>query len=75
MKAKTILLAVGGLLCILLGGLWFLQGLDVVRIKPIACVANCQEITGGSLLWAVVGFFVLMLGIFLVHKAYRTIRK
>ncbi|RKV99657.1 MAG: hypothetical protein D8G53_00035 [Candidatus Saccharimonas sp.] len=71
MKAKTISLAVGSLLCILLGGLWFLQGIDVVRIKPIACVVNCQEITGGSLPWAVVGVCVLSLGIFLGYKAVR----
>lgn len=75
MKIKVILSVVCGLVCMLLGGLWFLQGIDVVRIKPIACVANCQEITGGSLLWAIVGFSVLILGIFLSYKAYRAIRK
>lgn len=71
MKAKTISLVIGSLLCILLGGLWFLQGIDVVRIKPIACVANCQETTGGSLPWAIVGVCVLSLGIFLGYKAVR----
>lgn len=58
----------------LLGGLWFLQGIDVVRIKPMACIANCQEITGGSLFWAIVGLLLFILGVFMGYKSAVWIR-
>lgn len=44
----------------LLGGLWLLQGLGLVQIEPIACVAECQTLEGPSLGWALIGGGVLL---------------
>jgi len=58
---KTIALIVG-VLSVLLGGLWLLQGLGVVHIRPILCFANCAPIQGPSSTWATIGVFVLIAG-------------
>ena len=50
-----------GLLALLLGGLWFLQGTGLVVIEPIACVGECDALEGPSVAWAITGF-VTMLG-------------
>ena len=52
-----------GVIAMLLGGLWFLQGVGIVRIPPILCVANCEPIEGPTPVWAVVGLVVLIAGI------------
>ncbi|WP_040421256.1 hypothetical protein [Actinopolymorpha alba] len=52
-----------GVVLTLLGLLWILQGADVVRIRPILCVADCQPITDGSLGWLAVGVVTLALGL------------
>ena len=31
-----------------LGLLWFLQGMAIVEMRPILCVADCEPIVGGS---------------------------
>ncbi len=49
MKLKNIIAALLGTILALLGLLWFLQGSDLVHIKPILCFANCQPITGKSI--------------------------
>lgn len=58
---KWIVLVVS-VIAVLLGGLWLLQGLGIVRIAPILCVANCEPIDGPSPAWAIVGFIVLAAG-------------
>lgn len=55
-----------GMVLILLGLLWILQGADVVRIRPILCVADCQPITGGSAGWLAIGVVTLVVGLTLV---------
>jgi hypothetical protein len=52
-----------GMVLILLGLLWILQGADVVRIRPILCLANCQPITGGSPLWLAIGVVTSAVGL------------
>jgi hypothetical protein len=52
-----------GVIAILLGGLWFLQGVGIVRIPPILCVANCEPIEGPAPVWAIVGLVVLLAGV------------
>ena len=42
-------------LAIALGLLWLFQGLGLVHVRPILCFANCEEIQGPSMTWAVVG--------------------
>lgn len=59
---KTIALVVG-VLSVLLGGLWLLQGLGLVHIRPILCFANCAPIQGPSSTWATIGVFALIAGV------------
>src|SRR5690606_40391957 len=58
---RTIVLIVG-VLGILLGGLWLLQGLGVVHLRPILCFAACEAVQEPSAIWAVVGLVVLLAG-------------
>jgi len=53
------------------GLLWFLQGADVVRIRPILCVANCQPLQGGSIGWMTAGALLLVLGLAAVSVGLR----
>lgn len=46
----------------LLGGLWLLQGLGIVHLRPILCFADCAPVQGPSALWAVVGAIALIVG-------------
>lgn len=59
---KTARLA-GGTILILLGLFWTLQGADVVRIRPILCVAGCEPVTGGSPAWLAIGVVTLIVGL------------
>ena len=51
-----------GVLAILLGGLWLLQGLGLVHVRPILCFADCAPVQGPSLTWAVIGAITVALG-------------
>jgi hypothetical protein len=51
-----------GVIAVLLGGLWLLQGLGVVRIEPIACVTACEALEGPSVQWAAIGLIVSVAG-------------
>lgn len=57
---------VAGLVLVALGGLWVLQGADIIRIQPILCVANCEPLVGGSLTWLIVGLVTLVIGVLLL---------
>ncbi len=52
-----------GVISLLLGGLWLLQGLGVLHIRPILCFANCEPIQGASLMWATIGFLLATAGV------------
>ena len=60
MKKTTL---VGGVIGILLGGLWLLQGLGIVQIRPILCFVDCAPVQGPSLTWASIGFVVVTAGV------------
>ena len=51
-----------GFVIALLGGLWLLQGLGIVHIRPILCFADCVPVLGASTTWAVVGAIALVFG-------------
>lgn len=51
-----------GVIAVLLGGLWLLQGLGVVHIRPILCFADCAPVQGASGTWAAIGVVTLALG-------------
>jgi hypothetical protein len=42
-------------LALLLGLLWLVQGLGLVTIQPILCVAECEALEGPSTNWAIAG--------------------
>jgi hypothetical protein len=60
MKKTTL---VGGVTGILLGGLWMLQGLGIVQIRPILCFVDCAPVQGPSLTWVSIGFVVVNAGV------------
>ena len=60
-----------GVIAVLLGGLWLLQGLGIVHLRPILCIADCAAIQGRSLGWAVAGFVVAAAGVAAVVFASR----
>ena len=59
MKKMTL---VGGVIGLLLGGLWLLQGLGIVQIRPILCFVDCAPVQGPSSTWAIIGFLVVAAG-------------
>jgi len=59
---KTFVLGVS-VIGVLLGGLWLLQGLGLVQIRPILCFADCEPVQGPSLTWAIIGILVVTAGI------------
>lgn len=65
---KVLALVAGGL-GVLLGGLWLLQGLGIVHLRPILCFANCQPVQGPSTAWALIGAFALVAGILAIRFA------
>jgi hypothetical protein len=51
-----------GLVAALLGGLWLLQGLGIVHLRPVFCFADCVPIQGSSATWTVIGAGFLAAG-------------
>jgi hypothetical protein len=54
---------------VLLGGLWLLQGLGLIYIRPILCVGVCEPVEGPSPTWAVVGLVVAGAGAFAILRS------
>jgi len=46
-----------------LGLLWFLQGMAIIEMRPILCVADCETVVGGSPSWAAAGAVTFIVGI------------
>lgn len=65
---KKIILTIVGIIAALLGLLWFLQGSDLVHIKPILCFADCEPITGKSTTWQIAGAIVFVTGAAIIYK-------
>jgi hypothetical protein len=51
----------------LLGLLWFLQGADVVHVRPILCLVDCEPLVGGSAGWLFAGIIGMMAGVLLIR--------
>jgi hypothetical protein len=64
-----VLAGIIGVIAVLLGGLWLLQGLGVVHLRPILCVADCAAVQGRSWGWAVAGFVVAAAGLVVIALA------
>jgi len=56
------LLRIVGVIAVLLGLLWLVQGLGLVTVPPILCVAGCETLTGPDLFWAVAGLGLALAG-------------
>ncbi len=69
MKVTVVIL---GVLGVLLGGLWLLQGLGLVHVRPILCFANCAPVQGPSSTWTIIGAVVLAAGIFAIRSSRRS---
>ncbi len=74
MKAKHLAGALIGAFVGIIGLLWLLQGTGLLRIRPILCIANCEEVVGPSPIWAVSGLIALIIGIIVVFVSVRGIR-
>jgi hypothetical protein len=66
-----IVAAIAGVVLALLGLLWLLQGLGLVTIPPVLCVAECAPLTGPSTQWAIIGPVVLVVGCLALAFAFR----
>ena len=69
---KRIAVALTGVILSLLGALWFLQGADLLHIRPLLCFADCAEITGGSQIWEVIGALAFAIGILLLWASFKS---
>lgn len=67
---KVVILLVG-VVALMLGGLWLLQGLGLVHLAPILCVGECAPVEGPSPTWAVVGGLVAALGLMAISYAVK----
>ncbi|MDB5507482.1 MAG: hypothetical protein JWR75_2120 [Devosia sp.] len=70
----TMVILIVGVVAALLGGLWLLQGLGLVVIPPMLCVADCAPLEGPSTMWAVVGLVMFGAGAFGIYTAIRRYR-
>ena len=60
-----------GIVLLSLGLLWSLQGADLIRMKPILCVANCEPLVGGAVAWLAVGIVAMSVGLGLLVTSKR----
>ncbi len=51
-----------GVIAVSLGGLWLLQGLGIVHLRPILCFADCAPLQGPSVAWVIIGAVTLGVG-------------
>ena len=65
------LILIAGVIATVLGGLWLVQGLWIVQIPPILCMANCAPLTGPSPTWTLVGSLVTTAGVVAILYALR----
>lgn len=49
-------------MAVLLGGLWLLQRLGVVHLRPLLCFVDCAPVQGPSVTWAAIGAVMLVVG-------------
>jgi hypothetical protein len=68
------LIGLAGVLAIMLGGLWWLQGLGVVHMRPILCFADCAPIQGRSAAWAIIGGVLAAAGAWVVLRVLKRTR-
>jgi len=60
MKAIVLVVSV---VVVLLGGLWLMQGLGLITVQPVLCVADCEPMVGPSATWALAGIVAVAAGL------------
>lgn len=75
MNAKATVLTILGSIVALLGTLWIVQGLGLIQIGPVLCVADCEPISGNSVQWTVIGALALFAGIGSVKAGLRRVNR
>lgn len=60
-----------GLIALSLGGLWLLQGLDVVHVPPLLCFSDSVPVCGASPKWAIFGAALFAIGVAAVWWALK----
>ncbi len=75
MNAKAAVMTTLGAIVALLGMLWVVQGLGIVQIGPVLCVADCEPITGRSAQWTVIGAIALFVGIVGIRAGLRRVNR
>jgi len=75
MDGRKVTWSVLGVVSILLGLLWFLQGADLIHIRPILCVADCRPLEGRSIGWMIAGALFLVLGVTAIRVGLRRRRR
>ncbi len=60
-----------GVVSMLLGLLWLLQGADLLQVRPILCAANCKPLEGGSIRWMTAGALVFIIGLLAIGAGLR----
>jgi len=71
MNIKQIMAIIFGAIILLLGLLWFLQGSDLVHIKPILCFADCEPVPGKSLQWQIMGAAAFVAGASIIYTSLK----
>lgn len=64
-----------GIVSILLGVLWSLQGAELIHLEPIACVANCEPLTGPSTTWLLTGLATVVMGLIVTIGCIRYLKR
>jgi uncharacterized BrkB/YihY/UPF0761 family membrane protein len=64
-----------GIVFALLGVLWSLQGADLIHLEPIACVANCEPLTGPSTTWLLTGLATVVIGLIVTIGCFRYLKR
>jgi hypothetical protein len=70
-NTMKIVVLIVGVISLLLGGLWLLQGLGLVRVRPILCFADCEPIQGASSMWAIAGLLFFTAGALAIFFSLR----
>jgi hypothetical protein len=70
-RLKHVAITIIGLILVILGLLWFLQGIAILDVCPVLCFADCECITGGSMLWGIAGAITLIIGIAIVYLSVK----
>jgi uncharacterized membrane protein (Fun14 family) len=70
-RIMKMLARIVGVICLMLGSLWLLQGLGVVHVRPILCFADCAPVQGPSLMWAIIGLLLVSAGAFAIFRSLK----